>query len=443
VAGAGAAPVALERVNHFYGAGGLRKQVLRDLSFEIRPGEIVILTGPSGSGKTTALTLIGALRTPQEGSLRVLGEELVGASRAACIGVRRQIGYIFQHHNLLEALSARQNVELGLFGVADGAAARRRAEEMLEAVGLGGFVAALPRNLSGGQQQRVAIARALVRRPGLILADEPTASLDRKSGRDVVALMQKLAREQGVTVVLVTHDNRILDVADRILHLEDGRLSSFGDAVLSSTRHLMNMLAEHVRKGELVKRVAELPLERFALLLDAVTQEARSFLKLSEAASQRPFESMLEQALEAFTLKTGEVLNADRASLWLLDEERGELWSKVARGAEGEPIEIRVPRGKGIAGAAALAGTPLNVPDAYADPRFDAGADARSGYRTRSILCLPLADAGGRVFGVAQVLNRRDGQPFDAQDEARFRDFMRSLGVILESWWRMSQGRRA
>jgi putative ABC transport system ATP-binding protein len=443
VSGAGAAPVALERVNHFYGAGGLRKQVLRDLSFEIRPGEIVILTGPSGSGKTTALTLIGALRTPQEGSLRVLGEELVGAGRATCIGVRRQIGYIFQHHNLLEALSARQNVELGIFGAADGAAARCRAEEMLEAVGLGGFVAALPRNLSGGQQQRVAIARALVRRPGLILADEPTASLDRKSGRDVVALMQKLAREQGVTVVLVTHDHRILDVADRILHLEDGRLSSFGDAVLSSTRHLMNMLAEHVRKGDLVKRVAELPLERFALLLEAVTQEARNFLKLSEAASQRPFESMLEQALEAFTLRTGELLNADRASLWLLDEERGELWSKVARGAEGEPIEIRIPRGKGIAGAAALSGTPLNVTDAYADPRFDRGADVRSGYRTRSILCLPLADATGRVFGVAQVLNRRDGQPFDARDEARFRDFMGSLGVILESWWRMSQGRRA
>jgi adenylate cyclase len=203
------------------------------------------------------------------------------------------------------------------------------------------------------------------------------------------------------------------------------------------------MLAEHVRKGELVKRVSELPQERFVLLLEAVTQEARNFLELSEAASQRPFASMLEQALEAFTLKMGEVLNADRASLWLLDEERGELWSKVARGSEGEPIEIRVARGKGIAGAAALSAAPLNVPDAYADPRFDPSADARSGYRTRSILCLPLADAGGRVFGVAQVLNRRDGQPFDAQDEARFRDFMRSLGVILESWWRMSQSRRA
>ena len=431
-------PVQLERVNHAFGEGSLRKQVLDDLSFEIAPGEIVILTGPSGSGKTTALTLIGALRSGQEGSIRVLGEELVAARKDLLIQVRRRVGFIFQHHNLLEALTARQNVELGLVGETDGA---ERAEAMLEAVGLGDKVDALPHDLSGGQQQRVAIARALVRRPHLILADEPTASLDKKSGRDVVALMEELAREQDVAVVLVTHDNRILDVADRILHLEDGRLMSFGDAVLASTRHLMNMLADHIRKGELTNRVAEMPLEHFTRLLEAVTKEARSFVRRSEAASDTAFQSMLERALDAFAFKTGEVLDADRTSLWLFDREHGELWSKVARGAEGEPIEIRIPSDRGVAGAAFASGETLNVPDAYADPRFDRGADQRSGYRTRSILCLPLRDGEGRVFGVAQALNRRDGAAFDASDEARFRDFMDSVSVILESWWRMSQDR--
>ena len=432
------APVRLEQVDHFFGTGALRKRVLDGLSLEIAPGEIVIVTGPSGSGKTTALTLIGALRRGQGGSIRVLGEELVGASRRKMIGVRRRVGFIFQHHNLLEALTARQNVELGLVGESDPGG---RAAEMLAAVGLGDLVEALPHNLSGGQQQRVAIARALVRRPNLILADEPTASLDKKSGRDVVALMEELAREQDVAVVLVTHDNRILDVADRILHLEDGRLMSFGDAVLASTRHLMNMLADHVRKGELTHRVAELPMDQFARLLEAVTKEARSFVRRSEAASDTAFQSMLERALDAFAFKTGEILGADRTSLWLFDQERGELWSKVARGVEGEPIEIRIPVGRGVAGAAFASGETINVPDAYADDRFDQSADRRSGYRTRSILALPLRNGEGRAFGVAQALNRRDGAPFDGADEQRFRDFMDSVSVILESWWRMSHDR--
>jgi adenylate cyclase len=149
---------------------------------------------------------------------------------------------------------------------------------------------------------------------------------------------------------------------------------------------------------------------------------------------------MLEQALDAFAWKIGEVLKADRTSLWLLDEATGELWSKVARGARGEPIEIRVARGQGIAGVAAATGRALNVPDARADPRFDPRADEESGYQTRSILCIPLLDSRGRAFGVAQALNRRDGHPFDPRDEGRFLAFMESVGVILESWWRMSQG---
>jgi putative ABC transport system ATP-binding protein len=433
----GEAAVALEGLDHFFGKGALRAQILHAVTAEIQPGEIVILTGPSGSGKTTVLTLIGALRAAQHGSLRVLGQELVGAGRRALVGIRRQIGYIFQHHNLLDALTASQNVQmaLALHGRRPAREGRERAAEMLAAVGLAGQADKHPSQLSGGQQQRVAIARALVAGPRLILADEPTASLDKRSGRDVVALMQRLARQQGVTVVLVTHDNRILDVADRILHLEDGRLSSFGQAVIANTRQMMALLAQTNRKGDLVRRVAGMAPEDFAQLLEQVTHEARELLRVADLSSHDAFQSMLEQVLEAFTLKIGALLGADRATLFLLDEARGELWSMVAAGA---PSEIRIPRDRGIAGAVAASGKALNVPDASADPRFEPAVDRASGYRTRSLLCAPLLDTRGRVFGVAEILNKRGGGAFDAHDERRFQEFMGSMGVILESWWRMA-----
>jgi putative ABC transport system ATP-binding protein len=439
-----AAPVRLEKLSHFYGSGALRKQILFDLDAEIRAGEIVILTGPSGSGKTTALTLIGALRSAQEGSLWVLGEQLCGARPATLVRVRRQAGYIFQHHNLLDSLTASQNVEMSLHLDAELSrkAIRQRAEEILEAVGLGDLAGSYPSELSGGQKQRVAIARALAGKPKLILADEPTASLDRKSGRDAVGLIQDLAREQGVSVVLVTHDNRILDIADRILHLEDGRLTSFGEAVLANTKQLMGLLAESNRKGELTRLVIDMPTDQFLLLLQEVTHEAQEFSRVSELASNDAFESMLEQVLEAFTRKIGAILHADRASLFLLDHARGELWSKGARDGRGELFEIRIPRHAGIAGAVADSGESLNIPDAYADPRFDPSTDRASDYRTQSVLCVPLRDRQGQVFGVAQMINRLDGAPFDAHDEQRFREFMGSVGIILESWWRMSEGSR-
>ncbi|MBC7990820.1 MAG: ATP-binding cassette domain-containing protein, partial [Luteimonas sp.] len=192
----------------------------------IDSGEIVILTVPSGSGKTTLLSLMGGLRSPLCGSLRMLDTELVGATKNVAVEARRSCGYIFQAHNLHTSLTAQENVMMGLevHGTYSRPERRDRAVEMLTLVGLEARTQYYPENLSGGQKQRVAIARALISHPRIVLADEPTAALDKQSGRDVVDLMQKLAQEQGCTILMVTHDNRILDVADRIIYMEDGRL---------------------------------------------------------------------------------------------------------------------------------------------------------------------------------------------------------------------------
>ena len=226
-----AAPaISIAQLNHYFGRGALRKQVLYDINLQIDRGEIIIMTGPSGSGKTTLLTLMGSLRSLHEGSLNILGTELFDASKEQMLLTRRNIGYIFQAHNLLGFLTAYQNVEMAL-EIQDVTAveADERIREMLAAVGLEHRMDYYPSDLSGGQKQRVAIARALVSQPKIILADEPTAALDKKSGRDVVEIMEKLAREQGCTILLVTHDNRILDLADRIIYMEDGYLVDRSD----------------------------------------------------------------------------------------------------------------------------------------------------------------------------------------------------------------------
>jgi putative ABC transport system ATP-binding protein len=218
--------VSIKYLNHYFGEAVLRKRILYDINLEIKTGEIIILSGPSGSGKTTLLTLIGGLRSVCEGSLKVLDQELRGANDEQLMKVRRHIGYIFQAHNLLRSLTALQNVQMSikLHENVSSREARIKSEAALEAVGLGNRINYYPENLSGGQKQRVAIARALVCHPKLVLADEPTAALDSKSGREVVKLMQQLVKEQGCAVLMVTHDNRILDVADRIVHMEDGQL---------------------------------------------------------------------------------------------------------------------------------------------------------------------------------------------------------------------------
>ena len=173
-------PVELSDVTFAYGEGELRREVLKEVSLAVAPGEIVLLTGPSGSGKTTLLTLIGALRAMQEGSALVLGQQMRGATEAQRVRLRRRIGFIFQNHNLLGFLSARQNVAMALElegGLSEGERLER-AGSMLAAVGLADHAEKVPAKLSCGQRQRVAVARALVATPGLILADEPTAALD-------------------------------------------------------------------------------------------------------------------------------------------------------------------------------------------------------------------------------------------------------------------------
>ena len=220
----------IQNLNYSFGSGHLKKQILFNINLTINAGEIVIMTGPSGSGKTTLLTLVGGLRSVQSGSLKVLGKDLSKANLKQLTQSRTSNGYIFQSHGLHGSLTAVQNVKMGL-EVHPGIPASEmmiRSHQILEAVGLGDKINYYPDNLSGGQKQRVAIARALVSDPKIVLADEPTAALDKQSGRDVVELMQKLAKEHNSTILLVTHDHRILDIADRIIYMEDGHLSAGG-----------------------------------------------------------------------------------------------------------------------------------------------------------------------------------------------------------------------
>lgn len=441
----GDAVITVDKVSHYFGSGQLKKQILFEVSAEITSGEIVILTGPSGSGKTTLLTLMGALRATQEGSLKVLGQELNGGSESALVGVRRQIGFIFQLHNLLDALSVTENVTMGLqkdLGLSP-AEARDRAVEMLGSVGLESRVNHYPDQLSGGQKQRVAIARALAARPRIILADEPTASLDKKSGRDVVDRLHDLAKKEGTAVVLVTHDNRILDVADRIIHLEEGRLSSFSDAVRASTQRLLSTLAKSGRGAEVTKQVAEMPPGQFTKFLEDLTGEASQLLEVMTLGTDEAFELLLAQMLEVLTLKIGQLLDADRTSLLLADPTCGDLYSLVAQAESGKPLQIRMPANIGIAGHVYTTGETVNAPDAYAVPYFNREVDQRTGYQTKSILCAPIVDPQGRVFAVVTLLNKKGEPQFDARDERALRDLTNSLGVVLRTWHQAHRARKA
>ncbi|WP_309382474.1 ATP-binding cassette domain-containing protein [Cerasicoccus frondis] len=220
--------IKIEDLRYAFGHGETRQQVLHGITADFTQGEITIIAGPSGSGKTTLLKLVAGLRTIQEGSIEIEGLKLESAKQRELVAVRRKIGFIFQSHHLIGSLSVTQNVMMPLTfdPKMTAAKAKDRAEEILKEVDLGEHMHKKPEQLSGGQKQRVAIARALVHRPAIILADEPTASLDGPTGREIVNHLQRLSKEFGNTIVMVTHDNRILDVADRLVTLVDGKLSN-------------------------------------------------------------------------------------------------------------------------------------------------------------------------------------------------------------------------
>ncbi len=409
----------MRNVNHFYGAGSLRRQVLFDVTCDIWPGEIVIITGPSGSGKTTMLTLAGALRSVQEGSMRILGEELRGASAGTRVRIRENIGFIFQLHNLLECLTARQNVQLALGKQSlPRAEVRARTEAMLQAVGLGDRLDYVPRELSGGQRQRVAVARALVRQPRIVLADEPTAALDRQTGRDVVELLRQLARREGCAVLLVTHDNRILDIADRIMLLEDGQLGWFGSAVSPHAIHLLTALSHMPERDHLHTLLARVNESEFLEMLKTMAAESEQLLNALDLGDHFSIQLLLENLLEAIAVKIAGFVAAEGAMLLLLRD--GQL----------QPLnEKDRPSGAGaeLAARVAESGETINV------SRSDLGTGIDS------ILCIPIRSRYEKVRAVAQLFNKRGGAAFTSADERAFRDLAGPLGLIVEAYQRVAQ----
>ena len=260
--------VRVEHVNYFFGEGESRNQVLFDNCMEIDAGQLVIMTGPSGSGKTTLLTLIGALRSLQSGRIDILDRNLSGLRRTELLVMRRNIGFIFQMHNLFDSMSALENVKMAMqLGGCPVSEMRRRGADILERLGLGHRIDHKPKALSGGQRQRVAVARALVNRPKLVLADEPTAALDKDSSRIVVNLLKELTTQDGCTVMMVTHDNRILELADRIVNMVDGTITS--DVVLRDAVKICEFLRtvdlfKHLTPTELTNIAEKMKRSRYA-----------------------------------------------------------------------------------------------------------------------------------------------------------------------------------
>jgi putative ABC transport system ATP-binding protein len=443
--------IAIRNLNHFFGSGELRKQILFDISADIHPGEIVINTGPSGSGKTTLLTLVCGLRSVQEGSVQTLGVELNGASPQTLVDVRRNIGFIFQAHNLLDSLTACQNVQMGvhLDGPSNLKESRERSIEMLGAVGLSKRIDHYPHQLSGGQKQRVAIARALVRKPKIVLADEPTAALDKASGREVVELLHHLAVDQGCSILMVTHDNRILDIADRILTLEDGKISSFTSGIAATTEHLMTAFTSMQRKGELERHLGSLPDAEFVKVLEGATSEFEGLLHTMDLANAEATRALLDQVMDATAIRIRTLLDAERATVYLADRPQGLLRAKIAHHTGPGLLDIQLPIGTGIAGKVAASGTTLNIADAYLHPDFNPTFDQANPIRaqrgltnqvflTQSILCMPVFDRKGEVSGVVQLLNKQGGGSFTPEDERVLQDFAGSLGIFVETCSRLS-----
>jgi putative ABC transport system ATP-binding protein len=411
--------ISMRKVDHFYGTGPLRRQVLFDVTCDIWAGEIVMIAGPSGSGKTTILTLAGALRSVQQGSMRILGEELHGATAETRARIRQNIGFIFQLHNLLEGLTALQNVEIALgAGNFRRSVARERACAILKAVGLGDRLAYHPSRLSGGQRQRVAVARALARGPKIVLADEPTASLDKQSGHDVVELLRQLARREGCAVLLVTHDNRILEFADRLMLLEDGRLGSFEAVSSPHATHLLTALSRMPEKNNLQILLNRMNEREFLELLSTLAAEFEQFLNVLEMGDRDSIPMLFENLLETVFARIAVLIGAERASL--LGMREGRLESVVTIG---EPK----PMLQDLANHAIQRGEIVN------------SSRQQSSGGVHSILCVPIPGRDQQFRAVALLMNKRGADRFTPADERAFRDLSAPLGMILAAYERVSR----
>jgi len=321
---ASASVVQVESLNHYFGEGEARNQVLFDDWIAIPAGQLVVMTGPSGAGKTTLLTLIGALRSVQEGRIAVLGRDLSRLGGSGLVDVRRDIGFIFQMHNLFDALSAYENVKMSAqLGGAPSGVVRQHCTEILERLGLGHRIDHKPRFLSGGERQRVAIGRALVNHPRLILADEPTAALDKDSTMNVINLLKQTTVEYGAAVMMVTHDHRIIDSADRLVHMVDGHIMS--DVVL----HDALRICEFLRPIELFKTLTPRQL----------TDVAEKMTKRHYAAGETIIREG-EAGEEFFLVSDGEV-EIDRAEHEVARLGPGDFFGEVAL-ISGEPRNATV-----------------------------------------------------------------------------------------------------
>jgi putative ABC transport system ATP-binding protein len=311
--------VNVERLDHHYGEGAARNQVLFDNRIIIPPGQLVVMTGPSGAGKTTLLTLIGALRSLQEGQIQVLGRDLSRLAARDLVAVRREIGFIFQMHNLFDALTAFENVKMAMqLGRDPLKTGHGHCIELLEQLGLGHRIDYKPRLLSGGERQRVAIARALVNRPRLVLADEPTAALDKDATRIVIDLLKQSTVEYGAAVIMVTHDFRVIECADRLVHMVDGRIVS--DVVL----HDALRICEFLRAVDLFRALTP------AQLTAVAERMTKRHFALGETIIREG-----EAGEEFFLISDGEV-DVVRADHEVARLGRGEFFGEVAL-ISGEP----------------------------------------------------------------------------------------------------------
>jgi putative ABC transport system ATP-binding protein len=398
---AGTEPVvAVRNVNHHLGLGSLRRQILFDISAEISPGELVTVMGPSGSGKTTLLTLIGALRTVTDGSVRVLGIELRDAASAQITQIRQRLGFVFQHHHLLESLTACQNVEMGLGASGlSRAERRRRAIEMLETVGLEDRVHSYPNQLSGGQCQRVAVSRALVRNPELVLADEPTAALDKQTGQEIVELLRRLARERGCSVMMVTHDPRIVDATDRLMYLEDGRLSSFSTLTSAHSVHLLTAMRPLAEGAQLTPFLAKLGAPDFIDFMRSVGAESEQFLNVLDFGGPNEmcllFPVLLRLALERVRTQ----LEVGAARIWVGD---GSVEPRCICAAPSADVQAK----------------PVVLEALRTEELRHAG----------DTVCIPLESRDCQVYGAMEL----DGVRSRAVAERAFRDFVRPFGLLAQ-----------